>query len=283
MVIENRLIVCIASAWDYDPTSKHHVMRILSRRNRILWVNYHGTRRPGINATDISTAWSKLRRVAQGVQPASSTISQVTPLVIPGARSRLASGLHRRLLISQIRRAVRKLDPEGRLPVQVWSFAPDVPFLMGRFNEECFVYYCVDEFALFEGIDSYRVKVAENELIDGADVVITTSEKLHESRRSRRSDAVLIPHGVDFDHFATAWRSPPPRPHDLACIPKPMFGFFGLIQHWVDLELLLKVARLRPRYSFVLIGDSMVDDSALRRAHNVYLLGRRSYVKLPAY
>ena len=45
-MIQGRLIVCIASAWDYDPTSKHHIMRILSRHNDVLWINYHGTRRP---------------------------------------------------------------------------------------------------------------------------------------------------------------------------------------------------------------------------------------------
>ena len=38
-MIEDRIIVCIASNWHYDPTSKHHVMRILSRKNKIVWVN----------------------------------------------------------------------------------------------------------------------------------------------------------------------------------------------------------------------------------------------------
>ncbi len=45
-MIEGRVIVCLASSWDYDPTSKHQIMRILSRDNDILWVNYHGTRKP---------------------------------------------------------------------------------------------------------------------------------------------------------------------------------------------------------------------------------------------
>ncbi len=34
-MITNRTIICIASDWDYDPTSKHQVMRILARQNQV--------------------------------------------------------------------------------------------------------------------------------------------------------------------------------------------------------------------------------------------------------
>jgi hypothetical protein len=46
-MIEGRLIVCLASRWDIDPTSKHHLMRILSDRNDVVWVNYHASRPAG--------------------------------------------------------------------------------------------------------------------------------------------------------------------------------------------------------------------------------------------
>ena len=56
-----------------------------------------------------------------------------------------------------------------------------------------------------------------------------------------------------------------------------------MIHHWVDRDLLVRVAKLRPRYSFVLIGDAKVDVSPLERLENVFLLGRRPYEHLPAY
>ena len=90
-------------------------------------------------------------------------------------------------------------------------------------------------------------------------------------------------HGVDYRHFARAWREPPPRPPDLNSIRGPVFGFFGLIHHWVDLALIAQVARLRPNYTFVLIGEAKVDVSGLRKLSNVFLAGRRSYDRLPAY
>ena len=282
-MITDRLIVCIASSWDYDPTSKHQIMKILSSHNHVLWINYHGSRRPRISGVDFVDACAALRRVACGLRQATPSITQLTPMVIPGATRPPLARVHERLLIAQLRRGIQVVSRGQARPIQVWSFAPDVPYLMGAFGEECFVYYCVDEYTHFEGFDSKRIAAAENELIDGADVVITTSEPLLEAKRSRRADVVLVRHGVDYDHFARAWRSALPRPADLATIPGPLFGFFGLIHHWVDCALLAEVARRRPSYSFVLIGDCKSDVSELQALDNVHLLGRRPYEELPAY
>lgn len=282
-MIKNRLIVSIASSWDYDPTSKHHIMKILSRHNDVLWINYHGSRRPEINGRDLKGTCSALARVTRGIRQATSSVFQLTPLVLPGATNPLLQRLHQRMLVAQIRRGIRTVTGGREKPVQVWSFAPDVPYLVGAFDEECFIYYCVDEYTQFEGFDSERIAAAENEMIDRADIVVTTSEPLLKTKRARRHDAVLVRHGVDYDHFAAAWWSSLPRPADLAAIPRPIFGFFGLIQHWVDCALLAKVACLRPLYSFVLIGDCKVDVGELERLDNVFLLGRRPYEDLPAY
>lgn len=282
-MIKGRIIVCIGSSWDYDPTSKHQIMKILSRHNIIVWINYHGSRRPEINSADLKDTWTALRRVTHGLRRVGPSIFQLTPLVIPGAINLLLCRLHRLILIAQIRRALRAVGGGQPKPVQVWTFAPDVPYLVGAFGEECFVYYCVDEYRQFEGFDSERIKTAEDELIDRADIVIATSEALLKSRRVRRPDAVLVRHGVDYDHFASAWRRPLTHPADLATVPRPIFGFFGLLHHWVDRKLIADVARRRPFYSFVLIGDCKVDVSELEGLNNVFLLGRRPYEDLPSY
>ena len=282
-MIADRVIVCLASAWDYDPTSKHHVMRILSRCNKIVWVNHHGSRKPAPSASDIGTALNRLGEVARGVRRVNDSMVQVTPLVIPGATTAPARWLNRRLLTAQIKRAIRAVSPGHQLPVQVWTFAPDVAYLVGAFDEECFVYYCVDEFSSFAGFDRTSIVRVEAELLDKADVVITTSQAILETKRQRRPDAQLVRHGVAFDHFATAWRNAPPLPEDIRSIPKPMFGFFGLIHHWIDVDLIAAVARSRPQYQFVLIGETKVDVRALQALPNVHLLGRRDHQTLPAY
>ncbi|UCE59341.1 MAG: glycosyltransferase [Phycisphaerales bacterium] len=282
-MINGRVIVCIASSWDYDPTSKHHIMKILSRHNDIVWINYHGTRRPQMTRTDLRASLSALKRIVQGVDRVSPSIVQMTPLVIPGAGNQLMRSLHERMLVGQIRRAVRAIDPAGKKPLQVWSFAPDVPSLVQSLGEECFVYYCVDEHSQFDGVDADRIRRAEAELVKRADLVITSSKTLMEAKQAVRPDAVLMRHGVDFERFSAAWREQLPCPSDLQTIPRPIFGFFGVVHTWIDVRLIAAVARLRPQYSFVIIGECLVDVSELHRLENVHVLGRRPNSELPSY
>ena len=105
-MIKGRTIVSLANSWDYDPTSKHQIMKILSRHNEIVWVDYHGTRRPGMNLADLKASCSALRRFARGIRRVAPSIVRVTPLVIPGCMRTRLSRLHQRILIAQICRAM---------------------------------------------------------------------------------------------------------------------------------------------------------------------------------
>src|SRR5260370_30703031 len=63
-----------------------------------------------------------------------------------------------------------------------------------------------------------------------------------------------------------------------------VIGFYGAIADWFDLELMTQVARLRPQYSSVLIGQvHLADISQLKALPNTYLLGEKPYSELPAY
>ena len=288
-LIENRLIVCIASSWELDPTSKHHLMRVLSRRNDVVWVSYHGSRRPRFNRADRGSLISALRRVASGVRPINERMVQITPFVLPGAPGRWREVVNRLLLVSQIRRVIDQRRRSSDQPVQIWTFAPDVAYLAGAFNEECLVYYCVDEFSKFEGFSSEAVAAAERRLISAADLVITSSSQLRQSRAASHPHVYLVRHGVDHSHFT---RALPPAstsaddhavPQPIRHIPRPRAGFIGLVQHWFDIRLLRDVARMLPEVSFVIVGESQVDVSSLAELDNVHLVGRQPYESLPAY
>lgn len=282
-MITDRIIICLASDWGYHPTSKHQVMKILARRNFVIWVNYHGSRAPGVNAHDVKSAASILRRAAGGASQINETMCQVTPLLLPGAHGRLGRLVNKSLLVTQIARAIRAIPDYHERPRQVWSFAPDVPHLVGAFDEEAFIYYCVDEHSEFDGYNRSAILQLERQLVERADVVFASSAPLLESRRQWRDDVHLMRHGVDYEHFAQAWKTPGEMPDDLANIPQPIFGFFGLIHHWIDVKLIGQLARLRPEYSFVLLGDAKVSLTKLSELPNVHWLGPKPYSELPAY
>lgn len=277
-MIEGRNIVCIASNWWYDPTSKHHVMKLLSERNHVIWVNYHASRRPRVGVADARAIAGKVRQFVEGPRRITDNMTVITPMVVPLPGSKTIANLNRRLLTRQIKSVLRTLPAR---PVQLWSFAPDIDFLVGQFEEECAVYYCVDEFSEFGGYDRDAILRLESRLAGKADLVIATSRKLYQSKRRICSEAVLVTHGVDYEHFASHRSENVPA--DTANLQSPVLGFWGLIQDWVDVDLIASVARLRPNWSIVLVGEVHTNISALSGLTNVHLLGRRPYQQLPAY
>ena len=279
-MIEGRTILCFASGYDAPPTSKHHVMHLLAERNTVLWVNYHASRAPSATASDLQHALRKLGHVAGGLIHPRENLFVLTPLVLPLPGRTWAKALNLRLLVWQVRRALSRVR-NG--PVQVWSFAPDISYLLDHFDAEKVVYYCVDDFASFSGYDAEQVRRDEADLCRRADLVVTTSKALQDAKAPLNPNTILVPHGVDYAHFSRAVKEDLPVPEDMKTIPHPILGFFGLIRDWVDLDLLTEVCRLRPDWHIVLLGDSTVDLGPYRGIPNMHFLGRRPYEQLPAY
>ncbi|MFQ5805273.1 MAG: glycosyltransferase [Phycisphaerae bacterium] len=280
-MIRDRNIVCVASNWSEHPTSKHHVMRILAERNHVLWVNYHASRRPRPNRSDSRMILRRLREAWSGARRAQPTIDVLSPLLLPLPGSPVARFLNARLIARQIRSALRDLP---RRPVQLWLFTPDVPELIDLLDTERVVYYCVDDFAAFRGFSARRITELERDTSAAADAVIATSQTLYEQRAREHPNTHFVPHGVDFEHFASTSRIPADRiPDDVRGIPKPVLGYFGLISDYVDLDLLAAAARRTPAWSFVLVGSLRCSAEVLDGLSNVYLLGGKPYEDLPRY
>jgi glycosyltransferase involved in cell wall biosynthesis len=278
-VIRDRTILCFASGYDAPPTSKHHVMHLLAEDNVVLWVNYHASRTPTASTSDLLYMARKLAQVAGGLRTPRRNLHVLTPLVIPLPSCPLARRLNRRLLLAQLRRALGRVR---RGPLQVWSFTPDIGYVLDALSAEKVVYYCVDDHSMFTGYDTERVLEEEQGLCRRADLVVTTSGVLQRAKAPFNERTVRVPHGVDAGHFGRAVFEDLPEPADLAEIPHPRLGFFGLIRDWVDVGLCARIARRRPQWQFVWIGDATFDLAPFR-AENMHFLGRRPYDALPAY
>lgn len=95
---------------------------------------------------------------------------------------------------------------------------------------------------------------------------------------------MLVRHGVDYDHFRAALDPALMVPDEIANLPRPVIGYFGLIaEDWVDVSLMVHVARSFPNGTLVMLGKSTMDVSGLKKEPNVLLLGRKTYSSLPAY
>jgi glycosyltransferase involved in cell wall biosynthesis len=273
-------IICFANDWDADPTSKHQVMKLLAGKNRVLWVESIGLRRPGASKGDASRILKKIRKFVRGPVCVAPNLYVVTPLAIPFHGVKAAQAFNAWFLASYIRAQASRLDMSS---FQLWTFLPTTAPIIRYLKPQKVIYYCVDEWSAFSFLDGRLMEQMETDLIKQSDLVITSAEKLYASKRHLNPRTYLVPHGVDAEHFGKALLPNTVVPKELEGLPKPIIGFWGLIHEWIDIDLIHYAATRRPEWSFVLIGKAGVDCSALKQLPNVYLLGVRSYTTLPAF
>ena len=282
-ILRGRDIVCFSHDWTGDPLSKTHLMRVLSKDNRILWINAIANRMPTTSSKDIRRIFNKLRKFAEPVREVEPNIHVLNPLAIPAYGTEAVRKFNEKFLRSQVKRAMRKLGFKNPLNM---IFNPAAGLLAGKIGETELIYYCVDEYTAFTGA-SKGLKEIEEELFRRADLVIVSAEKLYESKKQFNANTFIIRHGVDFSHFRRALDEETKIPDDIKNLPKPIIGFHGLLADWVDYELLKKTAEHFQNGSIVLIGKIAVDAERkikiLDGVKNIHFLGRKPYAELPAY
>jgi glycosyltransferase involved in cell wall biosynthesis len=276
-------IVCFANDWRGDPTSKHHIMRIFSEAADVFWVESSGMRRPKLtNPLDAKRAVARLRRSFGGSRPAAdSRVSVVSPLSVPLPGNPVADAVNGVLYRRAVRRGLRNASKSA--PPLLWVYNPLVIQYLDRLPHRGLVYHCVDRWWAFEEYDTALMLARHAELCRRADLVIASSTALLEDCREHSETVFLVPHGVEWSHFARSALEEVPRPADIADVEGPILGFFGLIADWVDVELIARIATTFPQATVVLIGQARTDVSHLAGIPNVRLLGQKPYSELPAY
>jgi glycosyltransferase involved in cell wall biosynthesis len=197
----------------------------------------------------------------------------------PSFRSRLARGLNRRLLTRAVRPAV---ELPSRPPVVVTTL-PVVADLVGRFTAARWVYYCVDDFAAWPGLDGRTLRAMEAELVANVDMVIAVSETLqaHIARLGKPSQ--LLTHGVDLDHFRRSIGGEVPSSlRELGAMPQPLVVFWGVIDRRTDLAFVRHLAATMTEGTVLLVGPQDDADPQLLRLPRVRALPPVSYDDLPA-
>ena len=282
-VLRGRDIVCFSHDWSGDPLSKTHIVRVLARDNRILWVNSIANRMPTVAKKDFFRLVKKLTAFTEKIREVEPNIFVMNPLAIPAYGSAAVREFNQKFLLAQIKRAMRKLNFKN--PINI-VFNPAAGMIAKKLGEELLIYYCVDEYTAFTGATD-GLKRIEDELFRKSDLVIVSAEKLLESKRHLNENTFLIRHGVDHRHFSRALAEKTEIPSEIRDLPRPIIGFHGLLADWVDYELIKKTAEHFKNGSIVLIGKVSVDAERkikiLDKLPNVHLLGRKPYALLPQF
>ena len=282
-VLRGRDILCFSHDWTGDPLSKTHLMRVLSRDNRILWINAIANRMPTTSTKDLSRIVKKLKSFTEAVKEVEPNIHVLNPLAIPAYGNEAVRKFNQKILIRQVKKAMRKLKFEN--PINM-VFNPAAGLLAGKLGESELIYYCVDEYTAFTGAAA-GLKEIEEDLFRKADLVVVSAEKLFESKQHFNKNTHVIRHGTDWKHFRKSLDDATVIPEEIANLPKPVIGFHGLLADWVDFDLIKKTAEHFSKGSVVLIGKITVDAEKkikiLDGVKNIHFLGRKPYSELPNY
>ena len=235
--------------WGRHPSSSQHVIRRLLPRYRVLWVNTIGTRAPSAGLGHRAAGRRETARpgsarpATRNAWPANLTVT--SPRMWPWFAGRHDRWLNRLLLLRSLTPQVHSLPG----PVAAITTIPIVADLVGRLPVDRWVYYCVDDFSQWPGLDQRTMRQTEERLIPRMDRIIAVSEPCGRSWPRLGRQTTLLTHGVDLAMWTTEkgtgvvfgrdGRTPEngsvendPRP--LFEAPKPWVVFWGVVDRRMD-------------------------------------------------
>lgn len=274
-------------------TNKQHTAALLAKRGtKVLYIESIGLRMPNLsNLKDFSRLSKRLvtglRTLLMGPRYVQTNVWVLSPLVIPFKHDQAAVRWFNQILLNyQVTFFLMKRKLKNPL---IWTYHPFMLELMKRSPRPKLVYHCVDDLAAVPGVNAITFKNAELKLLSQADVVFATAPALAEYCIKHNSNTHFFGNVVDEKHFGKALDIELKIPPDLKSIPRPRICYHGILSDYkIDFELLADIVRMKPEWSFVIIGEEREGQKSAKvqeiaNLTNVHFLGYRDYKVLPDY
>lgn len=270
--MKNENFIVFGEDFNRHPHALEHLLRPMFDDNQFIWVETIGLRSPKFSLYDlkriagVASKWIKPSKKSDRQIPENITI--VSPFMIPYTQFKLI----RKFNQWQVKKGVNKVLQAKKIkkPITVASVLNACDFV-GDYNEKLKVYYCVDEFSLWPGLDTKLVASFEKTLLEKADLTIVTSDTLSETKK-RKTNPPVITHGVEFEHFNIGKKT----------FSEPFkICYFGLFDERSNQDILLAVADRVPNAEIHIFGNVVCPVKKLKEKKNIYFHGPISYSKLP--
>ena len=275
-------IVCLAtSCYHPFPTRKQHVMNRIASEE-ILYFEPSVTYLAPLKD---KTAWKRLTMyLGKGERARDNLTVYATPPNLPFFNKfRFINKLNQKRLARFVR---KKMKAHGFENPILWCYSPTSADAIKYIPHSALVYDCVDRHSAYKGfIDVDTVNALERDLASTADTVFATASGLYDTLSAYNEKTVMLPNGVNFEHFHKAAEEKLPVPQDIADMRHPIIGFVGMLQECIDYEKIEIIAKERPEWNVVLVGKPLpgVNLEHLEKYKNIHFLGMKKYDELPAY
>lgn len=271
-------LLVFADDWGRHPSSCQHLIRELLPGHPVTWVNTIGTRAPRLNLDTFRRAAGKFHQWFRPENPGVSAVppeglSVSNPKMWPWLTRKIDRRINRELLLRQLGPVVRNMPA---LPVAITAL-PVVADLMGSLPVRRWVYYCVDDFGQWPGLDRKTMARLEKVVVEKADTIVAVSENLRARLKSMGRDSELLTHGVD----TQVWASHGDPLPEITGLERPLVVFWGVVDRRMDTAWVRQLSADLSQGTIVLAGPSNDPDPALRSLPRVRMTGPLAFGQLP--
>jgi glycosyltransferase involved in cell wall biosynthesis len=147
--------------------------------------------------------------------------------------------------------------------------------LVGRIRAVRWVYYCVDDYSVWPGLDGRTLRDREAELVSKIDVALAVSETLQAHLAKLGRSSHLLTHGVDLDFWRNKSTNNDEIPHwedELSRFGDIRIVFWGVVDRRIDLAFVRALADALTRGVILFVGPQDNPDSELFRIPRVRFL-----------
>jgi len=177
--IKDKDFIIFGEDYGRHPHALEHILRPLFETNQFIWVETIGLRTPKFSVYDILRILEKLKKwiltssQKNKIFNPPKNVKILSPFMIPFAHIKPIRHFNQWNVHRVIKKELRIRNISK--PIAIAS-VPNACDFIGSFNEILKIYFCVDEFSLWPGLNQELVKTFETKLIHQSDLIIATSD-----------------------------------------------------------------------------------------------------------
>lgn len=271
-----RRLVVFADDWGRHPSSAQHLVRPLLESRPVTWINTIGTRSVELDAALLRRGLQKLRQWSTP-QPPEQQLDVAPDILNPAMYPGFRSPFQRRLNAMLLGRVMERHIPDLEEAV-ILSTIPIVADLPARVRAWRWVYYCVDDFSAWPGLDARPLAAMEAAFVQRADRLIAAGDNLAGRLQAMGRSSEVISHGLELEH----WRASVSVSRRLIGLPGPIVLFWGLIDRRLDPSFLQALDGRLQGGTIVLAGPEQNPDPLLDSLPRARRIGPVPYAELPS-
>ena len=282
-------LVVFSDDWGRHPSSCQHLVRQLLPQQKTLWVNTIGTRAPRLDIATIRRVVEKLKQWKSD-DSASDALSERNghhnlTVLNPRMWPWFSRPHDRRINAWALSRQLTPMIHELPKPVTAITTLPITADLPGVLPVDKWVYYCVDDFAEWPGLDGDTLRLMDRKMVRKADEIVAVSDHLQRMIHKCGRDSSLLTHGVDLEH----WSPEEPEAASSAEAVRqslrvrsdgPLIVFWGVVDRRLDSEMLKALSKTTDG-TICLVGPQQDPDEQILNLPNVQAPGPVSFSELP--